>query len=81
MPMGVPMITAPLVMIRLPTIALANPPFSPGGGVDSVKRCGPRAETPLTRRFSRMKASQIRPKIAALTERMMKIMLVSRRRK
>src|SRR3974390_2485927 len=36
MPIGVPIRTASVVMIRLPTIGLSRPPSDPGGGVVSV---------------------------------------------
>ena len=78
--MGVPTTTASTLIATLPRMALARPPSDPGGGVDSVKRDGDKAATPCDRSEPRMKASQIRPKIAAEMDSTIKTLLATRRR-
>ena len=81
MPIGVPSNTAPKLITTLPKMALARPPGVPGGGVDSLNRCGPSVATPLASSSHRMKVSQIRPNTAALSDSTMKVVLARRRRK
>ena len=52
-----------MVMIRLPTMALSRPPEEPGGGVICVNTASDRPPKPCTKASTRIRTSQLRPKI------------------
>ena len=60
-PIGVPMKTPMMVMMRLPTIGFSRPPALPGGGVISVKTAALRPLKPFQNSAPRMSASMARP--------------------
>src|ERR1700722_4995034 len=65
MPIGVPIATAMIVRIRLPTIGLSRPPAAPGGGVISVKTATDRPLKPFHNSAPRISTSQPSPTAVA----------------
>ena len=61
MPIGVPISTASIVRIRLPTIGLSRPPAAPGGGVISVKTASDSPLKPSHSSAPRISTSQPSP--------------------
>src|SRR6266704_4261693 len=67
-PTGVPISVARETSIRLPTMALSNPPSPPGGGVISVNSRNDRPARPRSRVVQSIHTSQNRPKPMASSD-------------
>ena len=76
MPIGVPMHTPMMVIIRLPTMALRKPPSLPGAGLSWVKTAIESPPKPLKTRVPKMMASIVRPTTVAKKHSAIAIMLV-----
>ena len=77
--MGVPISTARLVSMRLPTMGLSSPPAAPGGGVISVKTASERPERPSHSSTARITTNQASPISVAASESPIMIRLRRRR--
>ena len=79
MPIGVPISTARMVRIRLPTIGLSSPPAEPGGGVISVNTASDRPLKPFHSSAPRISTSQPRPNAVAANASTVAMALLRRR--
>ena len=81
MPTGVPISVATVAIIRLPAMALSNPPSLPGGGVFCVNNDGARALKPSWNSVINIQVSQNNPNASARPDINSSTALTTRRRR
>ena len=79
--MGVPISVATADIISEPTMALINPPASPGPGVTCVNNVHDSAPAPFTAKVHKIHASQNKPKAKVTNDSVSMILLTSARRR